>query len=126
MPKAMLIINPSSGQEQGVEYATSFEKVLRESFEKLSKRVTSQAGDDRKFAAEACESHFSAVFAIGGDGTLNECVSGLAEYDDRPDFGFLPTGTMNNLARQLGFPMNPEKVIQSFPQMKKIAMDIGK
>jgi diacylglycerol kinase (ATP) len=42
--------------------------------------------------------------AAGGDGTINEVLNGLAGHFDRVQFGILPLGTANDLARSLAVP----------------------
>ncbi|WP_369676326.1 diacylglycerol/lipid kinase family protein, partial [Enterococcus faecium] len=66
------------------------------------------------------------VFVMGGDGTVNEGISGLAEEEYRPKFGFFPLGTVNDLARALKMPLDPEEAIQSLDLTKTKALDIGK
>lgn len=63
---------------------------------------------------------------MGGDGTVNEGISGLAELDYRPTFGFFPLGTVNDLARALGIPLDAEEAIQNLDINKVKPLDIGK
>jgi diacylglycerol kinase (ATP) len=65
-------------------------------------RVTSQAGDARRLAAEAVAEGFETVVAAGGDGTINEVVNGVAGTGVR--MGILPLGTVNVLAKEIGIP----------------------
>ena len=50
---------------------------------------------------------------MGGDGTINEVVNGLAEQPNRPLFSFIPLGTVNDFARALGIPLEPELAIEA-------------
>ncbi len=54
--------------------------------------------------AEASAGQATSVFAAGGDGTLNEVVSGLLEIEAarRPTLGIVPLGTANDFARCVG------------------------
>lgn len=50
------------------------------------------------------------LVVLGGDGTLHECVNGLARLgrlDDVGPLGVVPLGTGNDLVRALGIPMDP-------------------
>ena len=62
---------------------------------------------------------------MGGDGTVNEAVNGLASHDKRPNFGFFPLGTVNDLARALAIPLDPKKAIESFAVDHTRKIDIG-
>jgi len=70
-------------------------------------------------AAEARE--FDIVFAVGGDGTINEVAQGLL-HTGQP-MGVLPHGSGNGLARHLGIPMNFEKSLQLIDRHRIISMD---
>lgn len=126
MDTAMLIVNPSSGKALGKEHAPFAEEVLRERYGNVDVRFTEKADDATRFAQEAASKHYTAVIAMGGDGTLNETVAGLAEADYRPEFGIIPFGTVNDLARALGVPSDPEEAIEALKTAQPTPMDIGK
>ncbi|MCT4799273.1 diacylglycerol/lipid kinase family protein [Exiguobacterium profundum] len=126
MDTVMLIVNPSSGKELGEQHATHAEEVLRERYGHVDVRFTEKEQDATNFAREAAEKHYQAVIAMGGDGTLNEAVTGLAEATHRPDFGIIPLGTVNDLARALGVPSDPKQAIEALRDAEPTPMDIGK
>ena len=55
---------------------------------------------------------------MGGDGTLNETVNGLAQAGKEIKFGFVPLGTVNDLARALNIPLQPEDAIDMLRDCK--------
>lgn len=126
MEKVRLIINPSSGQEQGKEYADLAEEKLRSMFRTVDICYTEKQDDATRFADEAAREGYDAVFAMGGDGTVDEVINGLAEHEKRPLFGFFPLGTVNDLGRALNLPLDPKEAIEciSFENIKPL--DIGK
>jgi len=126
MEPVMLIVNPSSGKELGKEHAPHAEAVLKERYGNVDVRFTEKADDATHFAREAAQRGYRAVIAMGGDGTLNETVTGLAEAPHRPDFGIIPLGTVNDLARALGVPSDPEDAIEALKTAEPTPMDIGK
>ena len=125
MDTVMLIVNPSSGKELGEQHATHAEEVLRERYGHVDVRFTEKEQDATNFAREAAQKHYQAVIAMGGDGTLNEAVTGLAEATHRPDFGIIPLGTVNDLARALGVPSDPKQAIEALRDAEPTPMDIG-
>lgn len=126
MKKAVLIINPSSGNEEAKNYETQAREKLAQFFDEVEVKETAEGGDATKFARKAAEEKVDSVFAMGGDGTVNEAISGLAEQSYRPIFGFFPLGTVNDLARSLNISMDPQEAIESFDIEQKTSLDIGK
>lgn len=71
---------------------------------------TDSPGHATALASEAAKQNYDVVVAVGGDGTINEVVNGLAKTDTR--LGIIPTGTANLLATEMGIPPNIEAACQ--------------
>ncbi len=54
---------------------------------------------------------YDTVVLTGGDGTLNEAVNALAEKENAPCIGYIPSGTCNDVARSLNIPKNVDKAL---------------
>jgi lipid kinase, YegS/Rv2252/BmrU family len=89
-------------------------------------RETRRSGDAANWAKEASNHNYEAVFSMGGDGTLNETVNGLAQAGKEIKFGFVPLGTVNDLARALNIPLQPEDAIDMLRDCKLVKVDIGR
>lgn len=126
MKQAMLIVNPSSGKEKGTEYAEHALKTMNKMGYETEIRETKGEGDAMEFAREACESKLDFIAAMGGDGTINEAINGIAEQDHRPLFGLIPLGTVNDFARALNIPLDPEEAISILEQQNTRKTDVGK
>jgi len=68
--------------------------------------VTWESGDAARFAREFSAAGDVTVVAAGGDGTINEVVTGLAESGQsiQAGFGVVPLGTANDFARGCSLP----------------------
>lgn len=66
------------------------------------------------------------VVCCGGDGTLNEAVTGLMRLDPRPPLGYLPTGTMNDFASGLGISREVETAAEKAVTGAPFDCDIGR
>lgn len=66
------------------------------------------------------------VVCCGGDGTLNETVTGLMQLDPRPPLGYLPAGTVNDFASSLGIPKDLEAAAQAVLSGSPVDVDIGR
>ncbi|PFG06421.1 YegS/Rv2252/BmrU family lipid kinase [Bacillus sp. es.034] len=126
MKKAMLIVNPSSGKELGEQYSEHALQTMKEMGYETFLRLTKGEGDAMEFAREACEKRYDFLAAMGGDGTINEAINGMAEQEYRPLFGLIPLGTVNDFARALNIPMEPEEAIDIFKQNHVQKTDVGK
>ncbi|MCR8847491.1 YegS/Rv2252/BmrU family lipid kinase [Rossellomorea sp. SC111] len=126
MKQAMLIVNPSSGKELGKQYSDHALETMKEMGYETDMRLTKGEGDAMEFAKEACEKRYDFLAAMGGDGTINEAINGMAEQEHRPLFGLIPLGTVNDFARALNIPMKPEEAIDIFKQNHVQKTDVGK
>ena len=70
------------------------------------------------------------IVVIGGDGTMNEVINGIADFD-KVRFGIIPTGSGNDFGGGLDLPKSPEENLQRIISSYKAgedsyrAVDIG-
>lgn len=76
----------------------------------VEERETAGVGDATRLAREAVEQGLDLVCAIGGDGTVNETINGLAGAE--VPLAIVPTGTVNVLAMELGIPLDPPDAVK--------------
>ncbi|MCM3511297.1 diacylglycerol/lipid kinase family protein [Carnobacterium inhibens] len=126
MTKAMIIVNPSSGAEESENYTEKLKKQLDAVASEFVIKKTKKSGDAKEFSEEAALNDYEAVFVLGGDGTVSEAVNGLMLHESKLPLGIIPLGTVNNVARAVGIPMNPEKAIDSLEQLTVQQIDVGK
>jgi diacylglycerol kinase (ATP) len=124
--RARLIYNPTSGREEMRRRLPDVLARLEGYGFETSTHQTIGEGDARLAAAEAARRGFDLVVAAGGDGTLNEVVSGLAEMERRPPVGVLPLGTTNDLARALGIPRAWDAAVDLIAEGYVKPIDIGR
>lgn len=104
MVRARLIYNPTSGREEVRRRLPAILQRLERGGIETSCHATESEGDAAWAASEAVRRGFDLIVAAGGDGTLNEVVSGLSAHEQRPSLGILPLGTTNDFARAHGIP----------------------
>ncbi|MGX9136123.1 diacylglycerol kinase [Rummeliibacillus sp. JY-2-4R] len=126
MKRARIIYNPTSGRE-------IFKKHLPEVLAKLevagyetSCHATTGAGDATTAAKAAVEREFDIIIAVGGDGTLNEVVAGVSEFENRPKIGLIPMGTTNDFARAVHIPRDIDKAVEIIIAGNSIPVDVGR
>ena len=126
MKKAMLIINPTSGGEKALDYKEKLENKAKEYFEYVETKITEKAKDATAFAEEASKENYEAVIVFGGDGTVNEVISGIAEKDYIPKLGIIPGGTGNLITKLLEISQDIDEAIDQIDFNKTNSIDIGK
>ncbi|QHJ71998.1 MULTISPECIES: diacylglycerol kinase [Planococcaceae] len=125
MKRARIIYNPTSGREL-------FRKHLPEVLERMeiagyetSCHATTCEGDATAAAITAVERKFDLIVAVGGDGTLNEVVSGVSKFENRPKIGLIPMGTTNDFARAVHIPRDINKAVDIIIQGDSVPVDVG-
>lgn len=126
MEQAMIIINPTSGKEEGPAYITMVEEILTVQGYEITVNETQKAGDATSFCIAACEEGYELVVSIGGDGTLHEVINGLGGQPHRPKLGIIPLGTVNDFARAIGLPLVPVEAIKALASSSTRAVDAGR
>jgi len=113
--KIRFIINPISGtgKQKGIEkYISKHHK----DFEIIH---TKKTGDATSISKEAANENIDAVIAVGGDGTVNECLKGLVNTNTA--LGIIPCGSGNGFAYHIGMDRNIEKAVK---QLKNTRIEI--
>jgi YegS/Rv2252/BmrU family lipid kinase len=62
------------------------------------------------------------IVVIGGDGTMNEVINGIADFD-KVRFGIIPTGSGNDFGGGLDLPKSPEENLQRIISSYKAGED---
>ena len=99
----LFIYNPVSGRGKIDKKLDRIVRSLSARFDKVDVYRTQCAGDMTQAVGKNAEKYDAIVFS-GGDGSFNEAVQGLASARRVPLFGYIPSGTVNDVARSLGIP----------------------
>ena len=123
--KLLLIVNPRAGKNKSRGPLFDAAAVLSRGGYLLSIQETAAAGDAVEIAARE-GGKYDVVVAVGGDGTLNEVVTGLMRLKTPPLLGYLPQGSTNDFAASLHIsgrpPVAAGSIVDSAPQK----LDIGR
>ncbi|MDH7482287.1 MAG: diacylglycerol kinase family lipid kinase [Armatimonadota bacterium] len=119
----VLIYNPTAGRSHSRLFRRGLEQAIREHGLECEIKSTAKPGDATIFARQAAEKGAKLIIAAGGDGTINEVVTGMAGSGST--LGILPLGTVNVLARELGIPLKINKAVKTILQGHVKNIDIG-
>src|SRR5260370_5163713 len=128
---ALLIHNPNAGYGGSARrrMLDQARKILSGGGIEADLQETRAPGEAAEMAQRATAEGRRLVSACGGDGTLNEVVSGLAVQQNgrRVPMALLPGGTANVLAKELGLPWDilsaAEKLVHG--EIKEIALGLA-
>jgi len=119
-----LIINPNAGTRQARRFLPEMISVFNRAGFLCSVYVTEKRGDAADFArAEAGGADL--VVACGGDGTLNEVITGLQLGRHRVPMGYIPCGSTNDFAAGLGLPTEPLAACEAIVSGAPRTLDVG-
>lgn len=122
--RLLAIINPISGRGKAGNTRAHFEKLAKLTNTEIVVTETTRAGDARDFAAKANTDGFDGVFAVGGDGTINEVVNGLGP--NGLPLAVIPRGTGNVLAKELRSPKSPLGYTEALKDWQIRKRDLGR
>lgn len=117
-----LVCNPSAGGRKGAAAAQRAQSHLRTRGLDVTLRNTSAPGEASAITQELVRD-VDVVVAVGGDGTVNEVVNGLAGTD--MPLGIVPAGTVNVLALELNIPFNVERACDVIVAGRTLFLDQG-
>ena len=122
--KLLFIVNPVAGKSKS--RAPLYDALSRfsEAGYLLSIHNTTGPGNASEVVLRD-GSKYDVVVAVGGDGTLNEVISGLIRLEHPPLLGYIPQGSTNDFASSLHIPRTPvaaaDAIVRNTPRM----LDIG-
>ena len=125
MKRLLFIINPCSGKGRIRNKLLSVLDIFAKRGYRVETYVTQEALDARRKAVTRGRSA-DLIVCSGGDGTLNEVVSGMMELKRLPVLGYIPAGSTNDYAASLGLPRRIEYAARLAAEGKASPVDVGK
>lgn len=125
MKNLLLIYNPHSGKGRVPTHLAGIIETLTRAGWLVTTRPTLAPGEASALARDLA-SGFDRIVCCGGDGTLNEVVSGLSFLDAPPVLGYIPTGTTNDFSRNLALPKGMEAAAAVAAEGYPTLCDAGK
>lgn len=123
-----IIMNPSSGRElarANVEDTIAY-LASQKALERADISYTAGPFDATRFAMEIHQEEYDMVIAVGGDGTVNEVVTGMIRGNINLPLAIYTSGTVNDFATQLKLPAAPSDFARMIMNHKLLTVDCGK
>lgn len=122
--RLLFLINPYAGKAEIKVKALDIIDLFVKSGYEVTVRTTQQAMEIPGLL-RACAQDYQLVVCCGGDGTLNETVTGMMQCEQAPMLGYIPAGTVNDFASSLNLSKNMLKAAETVVTGVPFDCDIG-
>lgn len=123
--KLLFIVNPVSGKAKARSVLMDILSVFTTEGYFPTVHITRRQGDARAITA-AHAAKFDRVVCCGGDGTLNEVISGIMDANTDTPIGYIPLGSTNDFAAGMGLSPQPTDAARRAVTGTAHAIDIGR
>ncbi|SHI92209.1 diacylglycerol/lipid kinase family protein [Pseudobutyrivibrio xylanivorans] len=128
MSKRLLFIaNPRSGKGQIKDHLADILDIMIKAGYQVSVHIT-QSGGDATDQTIAQAENFDRIVCSGGDGTLDEVVTGMMKLEpsQRKPIGYIPAGSTNDFGNSLGIDKNMLNAARMSVSDNLFPCDIGR
>ena len=126
MKNLLLIVNPCSGKAKMGSALLSVVKIFSEADYEVTVYPTKERADATRKVETVKSGQYDLIVACGGDGTLNEVITGLMHSGENIPIGYIPAGTLNEWSTGLGISRTIREAAKDIVTGTEIALDIGK
>lgn len=120
----LLMVNPNAGQRRANRFLPDIIQYYNHEGYDVSVYVTMGTGDADRYLRKN-KREYERVVCIGGDGTLNETISGLMQSGLDCPVGYIPSGTTNDYAASIGLSTDVMKACEDCVNGEVCEFDIG-
>lgn len=125
MKKLMFIFNPRSGKEQIRGQLMGILDIFTKAGFDIHVHVTQSQKDCAEWVKDYA-GRMDVLVVSGGDGTLNEAVTGMMNLERLPLLGYIPAGSTNDFAASLGLPKSMQEAAADIVEGSPYPIDIGR
>lgn len=124
MKKLLFIFNPHAGKAQIKNKLLQIVDIMVKGGYEVTIYPT-QAKEDAFHMVKNRAGDFDLIVCSGGDGTLDEAVSGMVLSENKVPLGYIPAGSTNDFANSLKIPKDMAKAAEIAISGQKFACDVG-
>ena len=122
--KLLFVYNPKAGKAQIRLKLADILDVFAAADYEITAAPTRGRGDARNIVRERSE-EYELVVCSGGDGTLDEAVTGMMQSGFRTPIGYIPAGSTNDFGGSLALPKNMVRAAETAVYGTNFPCDIG-
>ena len=122
--ETLVIVNPAAHNIPSRKRLDEADRWLRSQGWRVEWRETEGPGQATELAAAAAARELPLLFIVGGDGTLNEAVNGLAGSETA--LAAVRAGTVGIWVKELGIPKKPVEAVKAAVEGERRRIDLGR
>ena len=122
--KMLFVYNPKAGKERIRSNLLDIIDIFAKAEYEIVVHPTQEHGDAVQAVMDR-DNEFDIVTCCGGDGTLDEVVSGMWKSSKRVPIGYVPAGSTNDFAISLGIPSSMHDSAESIVNGTPYSCDVG-
>lgn len=123
--RMLFIYNPRAGKAKIRSNLLDIIDIFTKAGYEVTAYPTQARGDGLLAVKEKRSGWYDLIVCSGGDGTLDEVVTGMMQCDERIPIGYVPAGSTNDFANSLKIPRNMSEAAQAIVAGKAFRCDIG-
>ena len=125
MRKLLFLVNPNAGQRRVNKFLTDIIGIFNEGGYEVTVFLTTGPGSGTRIVRDRAKD-YDLVVCAGGDGTLNETITGLMEAGADCPIGYIPCGSTNDFAATLKLSMDVVQAARDIMLGAPQEYDLGK
>lgn len=122
--KMLFIVNPVAGKLHSKKNLNHIIELFKDHGYRVTVKKTTSRGHATELVLKHGNNH-DVVVCNGGDGTLNEVISGVMRLDNNITIGYIPSGTTNDFASSLNLSDKIETAAMTILSGQPRKVDIG-
>lgn len=123
--RIFMVINPNAGVKKKVNILCDIVNVFADHGYETIVSYTRKSGDAAMLVEKHADDQIDMIVCMGGDGTLNETLSGARKIGWEKPVGYIPAGSTNDFASSLGLPSDPEEAAKCIMEGTPKRLDLG-
>lgn len=122
--RMLFLINPKAGKAHIKNHLLEIIDIFIKDGYEVTVHITQSKGDAQRVVEER-EDIYDILVCSGGDGTLDEVVTGMVKSGQSVPIGYIPAGSTNDFANSLKIPKNMQRAAQAVVNGEAFQCDIG-
>ncbi len=120
----VFIINPQAGKGHTLSHISRIEEICKAKGIDPIIEITKAPGHATEIAKQYSAEEGIRIYSVGGDGTLNEVVNGIA--GSKCSLAVIPSGSGNDFIRSISKSASWEEVLKKSMEAEAVPVDIGR